>query len=80
MDIPREIISKIAEARYIMRSRADVDGDPQSDWRFAERAYDFFEDDNKTKDCWYEMEFDEFRDYAAIYYTMKGLNNDRQST
>lgn len=72
----QEITAKLAEAFYLFRNKEDMDGSAEGDWRWAEGAIRFFED-NEHHAMWDEWHRDEYMWVYPLYIQITGLNNLR---
>ena len=72
----KDIIAKIAEAKYLQRMRIKHEfdlggGDAETDWRWAERAVEWLESEreNTIQD---EYKREEFGWIGSLYYQLTG--------
>ena len=67
----QEIVTRIAESFYIYRQREDIAGDSEGDWRFAERAVEYFEDEDRARTS--QDEIDRMFEYKEEFFMFKSL-------
>ena len=70
-----ECIRKIAHRRYEIRQVADLPGDADTDWRYANYAFSFLDDVDATKDTEWQLKMSDYDIFMDIWEAYIGGTN-----